>query len=480
MIARWETRSSHSWLVFASSLVLALIGAILVFGLLHRTILRYQINYNEGWNSILAQRVIDGKNLYSPNMDLINNYPPLSFYLVAAMSLLVGPVWVAGRLLSWVSFFGCAASIALIVQLITRCALGALFGGLVFVAIMASRYDGYVGMFDPQLTAHLFLLMALTFLVATDARSWRAAIVAAVLTVVAVFVKHSVIALPLAVTMWLGVFRRRLLVPWIATGALAGAAGLAMCYAAYGGDFIVGLTAPRAYTFSRAYPEMVFYTVPISPLLVIGFLPAMQSQSHDTSMLFRLYLALALAVALLGFAGDGTNYNLMFDVIIALSLGIGYGVGSTLSDPGAATPAAGWIALATTASVLLSTVQMATMESTHWSVGKAAQDARANKTARIVALFAAQPDPVLCEALLLCYWAGKPAEIDPFNFSQAILTGDRSASTLLARIRHGDFAYVQVDEPADGGCLLGIPGLRAALTQRYHEIIDIPGVYQRS
>jgi hypothetical protein len=463
-----EAASSRPWLVFAASFVLSLIAAVLIFALLYRSTLKYQINYNEGSNAVLVQRVLDGENLYSPDATLTNNYPPLSFYLVAAVSRLVGPVWVAGRLVAWVSFFGCAGLIVLILRLMTRRMLAAMFGGLVFSAIMASRYDLYVGMFDPQMTAHLFLLTGLALLVATDARSGRAAIAAAVLTVAAIFVKHTVFALPLAVTLWLAAYRRRVLAPWIATGAIAGVAAFAICLTAYGNYFVAGLAAPRAYTFSRAYQKMVDWTVPIGALLAIAFLPARRAQGDATGALCWLYLATSLAVALLGSAAAGTNYNMLFDVIIALSLGIGYGLGRALGDSPAANPTAGWIALATATSVVLSTAQVATAESTHWSAWKATQIARTAETARMVALFAAQPDPVLCEALLLCYWAGKPAEVDPFF-------GGRSPSTLLARIRNGEFAYVQASD-----FILNIPGLRAALTQRYREVPGSPGLYQRS
>ena len=43
-------------------------------------------NYNEGWNALHALRLRSGGPLYPPLSDAVFiNYPPLSFYLVAAL-----------------------------------------------------------------------------------------------------------------------------------------------------------------------------------------------------------------------------------------------------------------------------------------------------------------------------------------------------------------------------------------------------------
>ena len=42
-----------------------------------------------------------------------------------------------------------------------------------------------------------------------------------------------------------------------------------------------------------------------------------------------------------------------------------------------------------------------------------------------ISLLRSAPNPVLCEMLSLCYWAGRSAEVDVFNIDQAIRTGAR-------------------------------------------------------
>ena len=48
--------------------------------------MRMPLNYNEGWNAYHALSVAQGRALYPPADALLpNNYPPLSFHLVAGV-----------------------------------------------------------------------------------------------------------------------------------------------------------------------------------------------------------------------------------------------------------------------------------------------------------------------------------------------------------------------------------------------------------
>ena len=72
----------------------------------------YQLDYNEGWNAYWAQRAELGQPIYPPHdATLFNNYPPLSFLLVGALGRLGLDVWIAGRIVAWLSFAGCAVLI---------------------------------------------------------------------------------------------------------------------------------------------------------------------------------------------------------------------------------------------------------------------------------------------------------------------------------------------------------------------------------
>ncbi len=66
-------------------------------------------NYNEGWNAYHAASAMQApRTLYpGPQSLLTNNYPPLSFFIVGAVSALTGgDAILAGRLVAFVSTLG--------------------------------------------------------------------------------------------------------------------------------------------------------------------------------------------------------------------------------------------------------------------------------------------------------------------------------------------------------------------------------------
>ena len=87
---------------------------------------------NEGWNAAHALAVMAGQALYPPPQSLmVNNYPPLSFYLMAALTRHGHDVIVMGRWLSMLAFVGTGACIALALRLMRCHWTAAAFGGAV-------------------------------------------------------------------------------------------------------------------------------------------------------------------------------------------------------------------------------------------------------------------------------------------------------------------------------------------------------------
>ena len=94
---------------------------------------------------------------------MINNYPPLSFYIVGALGSITGDPIVAGRLVSLAAFFAVAGGIIVILREMGADVLAALFGGLFFAAGLLVASD-YVAMDDPQLLGHALQLAGLSLL----------------------------------------------------------------------------------------------------------------------------------------------------------------------------------------------------------------------------------------------------------------------------------------------------------------------------
>src|SRR5277367_3164070 len=71
--------------------VLAIPLGVALAALAWRSTLQSPINYNEGCNAYFVSAVLAGGPLYFPPDALTtNNYPPLSFYLLAPLASLLG------------------------------------------------------------------------------------------------------------------------------------------------------------------------------------------------------------------------------------------------------------------------------------------------------------------------------------------------------------------------------------------------------
>jgi hypothetical protein len=65
--------------------------------------------------------------------------------------------------------------------------------------------------------------------------------------------------------------------------------------------------------------------------------------------------------------------------------------------------------------------------------------------------------PAICESLLLCYVAGQPFILDPFNSRQYMLSGRLDQGELIRRIAAHEFAVIQLradicDDPVTPSC----------------------------
>ena len=68
-----------------------------------------------------------------------------------------------------------------------------------------------------------------------------------------------------------------------------------------------------------------------------------------------------------------------------------------------------------------------------------------------------QQGPAICESLLLCYVAGQPFILDPFNSRQYMLSGRLDQGELIRRIAAHEFAVIQLhadicDDPTTPSC----------------------------
>jgi hypothetical protein len=364
---------------------------------------------NEGWNAAHALAA----RLYPPPGSLmVNNYPPLSFSVVRAVTLLTGDAIVAGRLIAFASFLLACAGIAAMLHRMGSDSRGAALGALFFAATLLVA-SGYVGMDDPQMLGHAVQVTALLMLL--RGRS----VLAALLFAASLFVKHNLLALPLAALLCLP--DRRALLRFLVTGLVAGGLGLIAFRLATGAELWTQLATPRLSSVANLRTAMLYlWWAPLPLLAAFGLRGPWRT--------FCLgYGGIALLLGLVFSTGDGVDVNVFFDLAIACALGLGL-TRWRLPAAASALPLAAMLAL--------------TFRDNDFS----RTQAFAAQSARDIAFLKSRPGPALCDQLSLCLWAGKPAAVDVFNIGEAIKTGARNPAPLVALIESHHFAVLQLED----------------------------------
>ena len=241
-----NVKASSRPLVYLALLSVA--GAYFLAFPIWRATFLVEIWPTDSWNAYLQDAVAIGAPLYPDPAGLVgNNYPPLSFYAVAALGKLTGlDNLFAGRALSLIALAAIAVEIFAAVRLLAGSSLGAAVGSLWYVAIMARNSTIYVGANDPQLAGLAIMGAGLVYFLSLRARD-RSPVLALLLMVAAGFWKHNNIAIPLAAVAWLFIERSRFAPRSALLSAEACVVGLAACVVLYGPNFLPNLLQPRAY-----------------------------------------------------------------------------------------------------------------------------------------------------------------------------------------------------------------------------------------
>ena len=392
------------------------------------------LNYNEGWNAYHATAVFSERPLYPPPGDLFpNNYPPLSFAVVALLEGLFGDPVLAGRLLSLLSFLGICVEIALLARRASGSWRHGLFAGLLFAALLGAAFGDYIGMNDPQLLAHALVLGGA--LLVTSGRSPARIATAALLMSLGGLVKHNLIALPLAITAWLWLRDRKAFGLWAAASAAWIGVALVGLWLVHGSDVFRSILGVRETSLQTAANMSGIWLRSLAAPLAIGALALREAWRDPDAQWLSLYAALGLALGVGFTAGEGVNYNAFFDLTIGLSL-----LGSFLLSRGGYPIPVVALALALLVDPLL--------RGPHAWLGRGPSLLEIAKleaaTKRDVEYLSAVEGPVLCETLSLCFWAGKPEAVDLFNSRQAFWAGRADEQQLVERIARREFAVVQL------------------------------------
>jgi hypothetical protein len=446
------------WVAIAGLAIAWLAGAIGPAS----SLLRWIPNgYNEGWNAYWAEVAWRGGQLY-PAVDspISNNYPPLSFYIVGGLGRLMGDNIFAGRVLAVASLLALAVNVFVWLRLSRVSRAVAAFGATLFLAAFAAYAPAYMTMNDPQLMAHALMMTSAVVLWRFDF-SHRALLAAAVLMVLAGCVKHLLIALPLAVTFWIALYRRELLLRWLITSVSVLAVALVALYYTQGALFFHDMASSRLYSRVLVQSGVRRVWESFGFLVVLGCAaggalgsPISRKEAQHQAAFVLLYLVLAAVIGALAAGGKGVDRNAFFDVLIAASMAVAVGVEHIRTQPWSARTqwvtgpglgsavAAGCCAVFLVGAVRQWPAQMQLIQHT---------DAREAASMRVIGdIRRLGGGAAACEELSLCYWAGSAFKVDFFNYGQKLATSAlppadcaetfsaRSISLVQVNSAHGD------------------------------------------
>ncbi len=438
-------RSLHSIVVVGVLAILALLTALLSVGRLSGMFKYLAKSYNEGWYALHVDTILTGLPLYPPRGGLVmNNYPPLWFYVTAEVTRWTDDIVFASRIITAVSFALIGLFIGIFVHRITRDRTAALTACLIFLLSMLIGFPYSVGFGDPQMLAHAVMLGGLAWHAGAP-RSVRRVWILAFIMTTALFMKHNPVSLPMAVGISLLVQDRKIGLHYVTAGVGSALAGLLVCYALFGYPFVDGLLSARRYG-ARAIVDLFFANLmPLLPLLTLGCLGIAIRARDEWTTLIVSYLALATALGLLWSGGSGVSANIFIDVVIGCAMAAGLLVahaGEGWTKPVRIVRT--WSVCAIAVAVLCTPGLLSARSLLNvpgWIAHESALDVR---TRAIVETIHNHPGRVLCEMPAICYWSGKKIEVDPFNRLEAVIAGRTDKQLLRRMVEERAFALILV------------------------------------
>ncbi len=406
-----------------------------------------EIAQNEGWNAYHADAAMGAAPLYPPTDTLIvNNYPPLSFYVVGGLAQVFGDALYVGRALSLIAVVALGGLIAAAVRQLGAGGAGAAVGGVWFVAVMARSFACFVGMNDPQLVGHVLMMGALVWFMAREERG-KSPVPPILAMAAAGFYKHNIVVVPLTALAWLAITDWRRAVMPIAIGAVAAALGLTICVAIYGDVFLANLFTARAYSAMRAIKGLGRLQWILPALVLWGIWAAAEPKSR-AARFTALFVAIAFMAFVVQWSGEAILDNAQFDLVIATAIGLGLAfdrVGKTAFGQRHGETAARAVVVLVVATRLIATLRIEPALVLFDPDYRAQYFANAQVVREDAARIAKIAGPVACDFKVVCRLAGKPFSYDDFRAEMLVATGASGGLDEQGLMRAHGLTYVRND-----------------------------------
>ena len=454
------------WIIVA---VYAALEAPFLVYLVVRIFYRLPLNYNEGWNVMFASNLLAGRPLYVP-LDRFpltpNNYPPLSFPIVGGLGWLSGDLLLTGRLVALVSSATVGFLVYRIVVDVTGQKPAGILAVLLWLWLMLDLTPERLVMYDPQMLGHAFSLGALgLFSEPQDGLTSRRVWLVALLCCIALFIKHLLVGVPLAVVASLFFSDRR-------SFRIFAGAGIAIAAVMGGASWLYGrenLFSNFLDTSRTVINGLVVWRIKVIFIrqrffiAVAAFLVLLSNRQRAWAP-YLFYFCLSFAVGAYVCRGVGVDMNAWFEFFIAAAIVFGIFAGSFRLLRGASEPAperpgrfargwfgGGWKAVLLYAVLLSALLPLSARSRAGFDRMPGYEELRRSDRAyrRQVNLLRSIPGPALYENLLLGFDAGKEFLYEPFNAAQEMAAGRMPESILTDAIARRQFGAIVLESDLD-------------------------------
>lgn len=418
--------------------IIAITAALIVFlslGHLWWIPAHAALNVNEGWNAGQALRALGAGPLYpDPEALIANNYPPLSFFVVGAIGWLYGDMIVAGRIVALLAQIANGVAVFVIVRRLSD-RNWATVGAMIFAAYSVTLLRNYIAINDPQWLGQAAMSWAVVVLMprrAGERIPAGASILAALLVVAGILVKHNLVAFPAAIAVWLWLCDRQALRIWVIAGLVSGGVAIAAVFAVWGMTIFTDVLSPaRSYSVARMAAKGGPLLLLMLPA-ILAIRPMGSAWKTDRRLaLPLLLLAISVPLGIVQRSGSGVDVNAFFEAMLAVSIAVP--VGCALR-PRAAYH---WLGLAALPALCL--VPVAAVKTIADLRGR---DAAVRDARPFIAAIAEARGPVACDDQAICYWAGRQSGIDFFSVKQRLLQAE--ADALVPALARSHFALIQM------------------------------------
>lgn len=435
----WHPQSFWVWVA-----VLAILTTYHLIFLIWRINLPLEMDRNEAWNAWHALNAFDPMQLYPKQTDLIvNNYPPLSFVLLRLCSL-GGDLILTGRIISLLTIVVITYCVADVARHLGSNRGAALVAGAWVFGIFIIIVPIYPGMNDPNFAA-LGIMMTGMALFIRKCTQGKTPYLASTIMIFALFFKHSIIALPIVAFVWLMMTERKLFWRSASYFLLLGGLGLAICLTLYGGDFFAQLLFPRTMKFSSGF--RLFRVLPaLSPALVVWWMWLKTAPDRRPVLFTKIAFTTTVPLNFLQQSGAGVDYNATFEFVIvsAIALGCSLFVPTCRHSRSMTANSARSRALPT---MVIFMVIFGNRLEPYRFVGSQYRDAVSQQVTVLrseVSRITALPGNVVCDASIVCFYAGKKFVYDDFAMDQRVATGRWSTQLLRAQIAAHEIRFEKV------------------------------------